>query len=249
MSEEIKKEINLLKSKVLAVLDKYKFRRTNLFINYRTLNVRESDNSDYSCRTNRMNYNGNRDECIHEMFHLASNRNRLVDGICIRQSNGELFGTGLNEGITDMFASMAGSNKVSYPFERACALAITDISGMHIMRDYFDNNGVSFFKRFNTSFVEFARELDKYNHMMREIDTLYRINGYKLDKVSKRKVNLIRENAGSQLGITYMALEDFLETLGFDYRQILDDRMSESDVLDLFKAFDINLDDYKTMEL
>ena len=31
MSEEIKKEINLLKSKVLAVLDKYKFRRTNLF--------------------------------------------------------------------------------------------------------------------------------------------------------------------------------------------------------------------------
>ena len=65
MSEEIKKEINLLKSKVLAVLDKYKFRRTNLFINYRTLNVRESDNSDYSCRTNRMNYNGNRDECIH----------------------------------------------------------------------------------------------------------------------------------------------------------------------------------------
>ena len=205
MSEEIKKEINLLKSKVLAVLDKYKFRRTNLFINYRTLNVRESDNSDYSCRTNRMNYNGNRDECIHEMFHLASNRNRLVDGICIRQSNGELFGTGLNEGITDMFASMAGSNKVSYPFERACALAITDISGMHIMRDYFDNNGVSFFKRFNTSFVEFARELDKYNHMMREIDTLYRINGYKLDKVSKRKVNLIRENAGSQLGITYMA--------------------------------------------
>ena len=117
------------------------------------------------------------------------------------------------------------------------------------MRDYFDNNGVSFFKRFNTSFVEFARELDKYNHMMREIDTLYRINGYKLDKVSKRKVNLIRENAGSQLGITYMALEDFLETLGFDYRQILDDRMSESDVLDLFKALDINLDDYKSMEL
>ena len=31
MSEEIKKEINLLKGKVLAVLDKYKFRRTNLF--------------------------------------------------------------------------------------------------------------------------------------------------------------------------------------------------------------------------
>lgn len=249
MSTNIKDEINALRSKVLPILEKYKFRKNNLFINCRTLNVRESNNSDYSCRTNSMSYNGNIDECIHEMFHLASNKNRLVDGICIRQSSGELFGTGLNEGITDMFTSMAGGKKISYPFEKACAEAITDISGMHIMKDYFENNGISFFKRFNNMFIEFARELDRYNHMMREIDTIYRVNGFKLDKTSKRKVNLIRENAGNQLGITYMALEDFLKSLGFDYEQILDDRMNSSDMLELLNALNINLNDYKSMEL
>lgn len=249
MDEEIKKEINLLKSKVFAILDKYKFGKSTLVYNCRSLRVNNSSYCDYSCRTNTMNYNGNIDEGLHEMFHVASNRNRLVDGICFRRKNGELFGTGLNEGITDMFASIAGSNKISYPFERACALVITDILGIYIMKDYFDNNGVSLFKKFNASFVEFARELDKYNHLMREIDTLYRINGFKLDNTAKRKVNSIKVKVGNQLRITYMALADFLDSLGFEYKQILDNRMGEPDMLDLLKSLNVNLDECMTMEL
>ncbi len=249
MNDETKKEINLLKNKVFTILDKYKFRKSNLIYNCRSLRVNNGFYCDYSCRTNTMNYNGNINEGLHEMFHVASNRNRLVDGICYRRKNGDLFGTGLNEGITDMFASMAGSNKICYPFERACALVITDILGIYIMKDYFDNNGVTFFNKFNASFVEFARELDKYSHLMREIDTLHRINGFKLDNNAESKVNSIKKKVGTQLYVTYMALVDFLESLGFEYKQILDDRMSEFDMLELLKSLNVNLDECMTIEL
>lgn len=250
MNADFLEEISFVKNKVLEVLTKYNFDKSNFLKRYKDLSIGKSNNSDYSCRTNRLNYNGNIDECIHEMFHVASGHKGIVDGICSRKGNDGLFGVGLNEGITDMFASIAGSKKVSYPFEKACAETISDIFGMQIMKNYFDNNSIAFFNKFNNSyFLEFVDELDSYNHMIREIDTIYRVNGFKLNKSAKKKVKLIQDNAGSQLGIVYMAFIDFLESFGFNYKRILDDRMSSADMLDLLETLNVNLNDYNSMEL
>lgn len=250
MDENILEDVNYVKDKVLDVLSKYGFSSNDFLKRYSELSIGKSNYSDYSCRTNRLNYNGNIDECIHEMFRIASGRKGIVDGICIRRGKDGLFGVGLNSGITDMFSSIAGCKKAIYPFEKACAETIADIFGMQLMKHYFDNNASAFFSKFNNSFfLEFISELDLYNHMMEEIDTIYRVNDFNLNKSTKKKVRLIKDKAGNQLGIVYMAFIAFLESFGFNYKGILDDRMSSSDMLDLLCTLNVDLDNYKSVKL
>ena len=93
-----------------------------------------------------------KNDLIHELFHMASNDSLKKDmGVIV-----DGFGESINEGITDMFSSFATLDEkrdedkyeVRYPFEKLMAEFLGSLYGIRIFNNYFTNNGNRFYESF-----------------------------------------------------------------------------------------------------
>lgn len=139
-------------------------------INLKSLKLLCSDdlendmNGVYLSKANKIIY---RDDSYlkHELFHAASGSRKDTPGIVLKNRDGAYLGTGLNEGITDMFSKLSNEDEpVSYPFEKFCAEALMFMYGMEIFVPYFKNEPVMFVRQFDQMpMLELMDNLDKYS--------------------------------------------------------------------------------------
>lgn len=114
-------------------------------------------------------------DLIHELFHMAStgkaNSNSGITRINFNsKGNDTKINRGLDEGITDMFASMVNPKvPCGYPFEKMCADFLRNLFGIQVFNGYFENKYSNFVNAFPQEFQdnirEITRKLDNYHQL------------------------------------------------------------------------------------
>ena len=196
---EEKKEFSLVRS----ILTKYNLPVNNFDNNLGTLIINEKYNEDssfeknefisgsYYYKNNLLNLPDNTGDFVHELFHMASNdmsKSSYYEGCRIRKEKG-IFGTSLNEGITDYFTSLALPDyKSKYPFERLIASYIAKIYGMDIFREHFNGDAIAFYSSFKQD-EPFIRNIVMFLDNYHAATQYFYLSGKKIDKEYSDKVS------------------------------------------------------------
>ena len=171
-------DFHLSKIKIVEeFLIKYNLPRDNFSKNkkdvYLKKNIEQDDSTEYSSTYNPTTNNIvyiNEDDIIHELFHMASsNRKDKSTGIT-RNINGKKVDVGLDEGITDMFASFVDKNmKIQHILEEISAEILFKTFGIQVFYGYFNNSYEEFISSFSGQVkynIEYLLELlDEYHFL------------------------------------------------------------------------------------
>lgn len=124
------------------------------YTEYKSSNI----GANYSIKKNEIEYYDEID-LNHESFHVASK-------FGIISKNDEYIG--LNEGITELFASQSSKDKIiNYPFEKMIAEIIQKAYGKEIFISYFNSNSKEFLDQFDKKKISILLEnLDEYTKTM-----------------------------------------------------------------------------------
>ncbi len=162
---------------VRDTLVKYGMPTKNFDNNLSVLSINKNHDKDavdytagaYLASSNTVSIPKERDDYIHELFHMASNdssdKNSLIG--CKIRIEDVIFGESLNEGITDYFTSLAVKDYESrHPVEAFFASYIAKIYGMDIFKEHFNGNAVNFYDAFGEdkrSIIEIIGYLDDFH--------------------------------------------------------------------------------------
>ena len=128
----------------------------------------------YKESTNTITYYEDKD-LTHELFHMASTSpSSGTSGITrpnlSKTSNDSKINRGLDEGITDMLATMVDSSVIcAYPFEKMCAEFLRNLFGIQVFNGYLENKYSVFVNSFPQEFQDNVRsivkKLDTYHEL------------------------------------------------------------------------------------
>lgn len=154
--------------KISIFLSDYNLPNNNLLTQLETLTLQKVETSDftaagYRAKTNTITYTDKK-RFYHELFHMASTKKGSnTTGITINEIiNGEQvkLNTGLDEGITDMFAEMVDFNTpCGYPLEKISAEMLRNVFGMQIFIGYLENSYDDFIDSFPYEVQEYIEDL------------------------------------------------------------------------------------------
>ena len=192
-----KDKINLLEDKSYLIfsnpfyqvgkfLKEEKFYLDNYKNNLKDLKIETGNNSYYTCMYNEKNntiYSDNYISDIFGLLHVASN-NREKDGIGLVDKNG--IGTGLNSGLTSLFASEIVKGNEVYSIEKIVAKTMMLVHKLVITDAYF-NNEPSFLEVYKLNISELNCVLDEYHSNSLKLDELNR-------KISYLRFQIIRND-------------------------------------------------------
>ncbi len=164
-------------------LKAHKLPITNFLKNYKTVIINKTHETeesivvgDYSSKNNLLLYLDPK-EVPHEIIHMSSSTFPHKNTGIVFEKNSILYGTGLNEGITDLFNKKINNISGSYVYERIVAECLEKSNDIHIFDSYFNSEPLTFMKQFNNVFIlSLIKALDKYNYLTSEILTLYYSN-------------------------------------------------------------------------
>lgn len=243
-NESIKKYRKTKKNSIfhLSMLDKIEdflikngLPRDNFLKNRKTVTIVKDSNQSYSTYNPSFNsivYTDN-DELLHELFHMSSsNGNNKSTGITKFIGDTKI-NIGLDEGITDIFASLIDKNSTcNNILEKICAQIFLDAFGFKIFNGYFNNSYHEFINNFDAKIrdsVEYIMDLlDKYYYLKNKI---FKIESFKkvpelhtltYDIIANlfdlyEDLNLDRKDLAELINNAFSKIsDDYKITLGFD---------------------------------
>lgn len=225
---EDRKEFALVRS----TLTKYGLTINNFDKNLSSLVISENnEKASYNYKGNIINASDETDDFIHCLFHMASNdidKSDSFEGCKIKGPKG-LFGTSLNEGISDYFTKLANHQYVTkYPYEAFFAYYISKIYGMDIFREHFNGDAIGFyasFKQDETFIRSFVACLDEFHSLSQEL--FQKPNG---DIVEEKQANKLSESfidcVSEFIRLLQLKKIDENEFLG-DLESLMDDQVND----------------------